>query len=176
MNFRLLFLPVLGLFYFPVVSSQEPLTDKKNINSANATASIMKDSVTTKKHGRNYIIANLSFMNININYERNILRKPSWDSNLKIGYGTENDLQGGNRELILSWVQLFGKRNSHAELNLGLVYTKNLKENLNPLVTDCRLYYFAGYRFEKPDGHFIFRAGFIYPSIYAVSLGFGIKF
>jgi hypothetical protein len=125
---------------------------------------------------RNYIIGNLSFLDININYERNIIHLPQSHTNIRIGLGAFNDLQGGGTEYVATLVNLFGKRNSHLELNLGLKYIVNSKDNANPTVKSFLTDMFAGYRFEMPGNSFVFRIGFIYPEIYAIAVGIGAKF
>lgn len=69
-------------------------------------------------------------------------------------------------------VHLIGRKNSHIELNMGFKYSlgKTPDTIRKVLVPDL----FAGYRFEKPDGRFIFRTGFNYPTL--INIGIGYKF
>ena len=135
----------------------------------------IKDS--SPRSGRNYLIVTFGFVEmISVCYERNIFRFPGGNTNLKLGWGFLNDLQGGANEYFGSLVQLFGRRNSHLELNLGYRQYKNVKENSNPSVVGHAPYAWAGYRYEKPDGNFLFRTGFIYWNIYAIEIGIGVKF
>jgi hypothetical protein len=129
------------------------------------------------KIARNYLVFTFGFIEIiNAGYERNIFWKRGAQTNIRISYGFLNDLQGGAHEYAGTLVQLLGKRNSHLELNLGLAITQNVKNNMNPTSISHWPITYVGYRFEKPDGNFIFRTGFIYPTIYAIEVGVGIKF
>jgi len=125
---------------------------------------------------RNYILGNISFDGITLNYERNIFNWSVSQSNIRTGLGLFNDLQGGGKQGIVSLVQLFGKRNSHFEIVLGIRYLVNGRNNESPSEKYFCRDQFIGYRYEKPDGKFIFRTGYIYPSIYAMTIGLGIKF
>jgi hypothetical protein len=119
---------------------------------------------------RNYIIGNVAFEGVTLNYERNIIQWSKSYTNIRIGVGLFNDLQGGGKQGIATLVHMFGKRTSHLELNLGIKYLVNSKENLWP---SKRYFYrdiFIGCRFEKPDGNFIFRIGYIYTHIYAMAI------
>lgn len=176
-NLKVLFLSILGLFLTSKICSQDFLVHELGKNNLDDTTCFVSKNVdSTLKLSRNYLILNVGFFELNINYERNIIYHPFYITNIKIGFGEGNDLQGGYAEYLASFVQLLGGQNSHVEFNLGYKYTKNHKENFNSSVSSSSLYFFAGYRFEKPDGHFIFHAGFNYPSIVALSLGIGIKF
>ena len=109
-------------------------------------------------------------------YERNIFRWPGSYTNIRAGLGYFNDLQGGGREYGATMVHLIGKKNSHLEINLGIKYIVNNKENANPggkgFIPDM----FVGYRYEKPGDSFVFRIGFYYPDINALAIGIGVKF
>jgi hypothetical protein len=64
-------------------------------------------------------------------------------------------------------VHLIGKKNSHFELNLGLKYV--LEEGTaNSLMPDL----FAGYRYEKPSGGLILRAGIDLFTLWNIGIGF----
>ena len=126
---------------------------------------------------RNKFYINVGFVElINLNYERALLWYPLTSTHIKIGAGYFNDLQGGGTQYKASWVQLFGKKGSHLEINMGVIYYVNSKENSNPLVKSYGIDRYVGYRYEKPDGHFVFRFGFIYPIIWAAEIGLGFKF
>jgi len=62
------------------------------------------------------------------------------------------------------------RRNWNAKSNI------NSKNNLWPSKKYFGRDTFIGYRYEKPDGNFIFRIGYIYPHKYAIAIGLGIKF
>ena len=143
---------------------------------------ILPDKVPMKSIGplkisRNYLLVTFGFVElIHAGYERNIFWRRAAQTNVRIGYGFLNDLQGGAHEYVGALVQLLGSRNSHLELNFGISIIQNVKDNTNPSTVSQGTFTYVGYRFEKPDGNFIFRAGFIYPIIYALELGIGIKF
>jgi hypothetical protein len=71
-------------------------------------------------------------------------------------------------------VHMIGSRNSHLELDLGFKYIVNYKNPDNHLSLYLIPDVFAGYRYDKPDGDFIFRIGINYPTI--INIGVGIKF
>jgi hypothetical protein len=147
------------------------------LKSENIQDKALVKSDAPLKIARNYFVFTFGFVEIvSAGYERNIIWKRGAQTNVRIGYGFVNDLQGGAHELVGTLVQLFGKRNSHLEVNLGFSIIQNVKDNMNPSTVSQGVYTYAGYRFEKPDGNFIFRAGLIYPIIYALELGIGFKF
>jgi hypothetical protein len=119
---------------------------------------------------RNSINVFAGFGDYNINYERNILQRPKSYTNLRIGFGKdESYLQGYYISPAL--VHLLGRKNSHLELDLGL------KALIGPLADNGTSFLpviFAGYRYEKPAGHFIFRVGFEVFTAY--NIGIGVKF
>jgi len=126
-----------------------------------------------KKNSINFYTGTV-YMDVNLNYERNILQFSNSYSNIRLGIG-----RADFREFrVLAYylnpaiVHLIGRRNSHLELNLGFKYPiSQLPKTINRIfVPDL----FVGYRYEKPDGWFIFRMGINYPSIF--DLGFGFKF
>lgn len=175
-NINLYLLFIWGLFCVSEVFSQDYLIYEKSIDRCNDKTSFDVESDSTMNFGRNYFYVNTGLIGGNLNYERNIIHYPAAWTNMRVGVGLANDLQGGCAEYIVALVQLFGRRNSHVEFNLGLLYEKNFKKNSNPSADSFRPYYYTGYRFEQPNGHFIFRTGLLYPSVYALSVGVGIKF
>jgi hypothetical protein len=134
-----------------------------------------KENLSLKIH-RNYIIGNIGFLVYNVNYERNFIRTPVFLTNIRLGYGKFNDLQGGSNEYSAALVGLIGQKNSHFELDLGIKEIKADKTNANPSSSALMVDGFIGYRYEKPYGIFIFRTGFFYPSIYSLTLGVGFRF
>lgn len=157
MSVRRILIPVLFSFSFIVINAHE-----------------RRD--TSLKICRNYLIVNLSFLDANFNYERNIVQLPKSYTNIRIGFGVFNDLQGGGNECIATLVHLIGRKKSHLEINLGIKYFVNSKNNSNPSSDYFMRDVFLGYRYEKPDGPFIFRIGYYYPHIYAFGIGLGFKF
>jgi len=123
---------------------------------------------------RNYIIVNVGpdLIAYNFNYERNIIQSPKSFTNIRLGYGKWEGMQDMGTDYSITLVHLIGQKNSHLELNLGLRYRIGEREDINtpPLMPDI----FAGYRYEKPYGILIFRAGLSIPSV--ISIGVGFKF
>jgi hypothetical protein len=130
----------------------------------------------SQKIRRNYIIGNIGFLVYNINYERNFIRTSVFLTNIRLGCGKFNDLQGGSNEYSAALVGLIGQNNSHLELDLGIKELKADKTNANPSSSSLMVDGFIGYRYEKPYGTFIFRTGFFYPSFYSLTLGVGFRF
>ena len=119
---------------------------------------------------RNSVNTHLGLIEFNFNYERNILQQAKSYTNVRagIGYWTNLQLEGNCVEAAV--VHVLGRKNSHPEFNLGIKYilAKGDKENaVLPLI-------YTGYRYENPDGRYIFRIGLAFPSIF--NLGIGTKF
>lgn len=129
--------------------------------------------IKLKKNSINLYVGSV-YMDANLNYERNILQLPKSYTNIRMGIGRANFSEFRILAFYLnpSLVQLIGKRNSHLELNLGFKYPiSQLPETITRvLVPDL----YAGYRYERPDGLFIFRMGINYPSVF--DIGMGLKF
>lgn len=122
---------------------------------------------------RNNINANISLFEYNINYERNISQRPKSYTNLRMGFGLFYLGSMKGYHVNPSWVHLIGKKNNHFELNLGFKYVKeegSADSFFNSLLPDV----FAGYRYEKPFGRFIFRTGINLYTLY--NIGIGVKF
>jgi hypothetical protein len=117
----------------------------------------------------------IGLFELNINYERNIIQCPKSHTNVRMGFGKIlNEFGGEGTFLNPSVVQLFGKGNYHLELDLGFKYmvTNSLSDPdfFETFVPDI----FAGYRYEKPSGNFVFRAGNSFPTF--INVGVGYKF
>lgn len=128
-----------------------------------------KSNPSIKLH-RNSINTYASLGDYNINYERNILQRPKSYSNLRMGFGKDQSYLIGYY-INPCLAHLIGKMNSHLELNLGV------KILVGPQAIDASAFLpeiYAGYRYEKPEGRFIFRAGFNLATFY--SIGIGVKF
>lgn len=124
---------------------------------------------------RNSINTYVGLIELNINYERNLKQRPKSHTNLRMGFGKAMFFTAGIGSYVNpSLVHIFGKGNSHLELDLGFKYmVTNSIENPNfseSFISD----FFAGYRYEKPYGSFIFRAGNNYPTL--INIGIGSKF
>jgi len=120
----------------------------------------------------NAINAYIGLIELNLNYERNIIRHPESLSNIRMGLGYGIFATGSEGfYLNPAFVQLLGKNNSYLELDLGFKYIIRSKNQdpayFKPLVPD----FFIGYRHEKNNGKRIFRIGFNWPALINVGLG-----
>lgn len=119
---------------------------------------------------RNSINSYIGLIELNINYERNIMQRAHSYTNARAGYGYWTNLQLEGNCVEAAFVHVLGRKSSHPEFNLGIKYIidKAGKENtVLPLL-------YAGYRYEDPEGRIIFRMGLAFPSIF--NLGIGYKF
>lgn len=106
----------------------------------------------------------------NINYERNIFQRPKSYTNIRIGIGGDESYMDGYY-INPTLVHLIGKKNSHLELDLGLkVEIGPHTEGTSTVLPDI----YAGYRYEKTEGRFVFRVGLNAITVY--NLGIGVKF
>ena len=103
-------------------------------------------------------------------YERMILSNPesfitsSW---LGIGGGYGGEAFGGEFIALKAfYTGLTGAKNNHLEVNFGItyMYSKYSSSIVTPLAT-------IGYRYQKANGHFLFRAGGGWPENIFLSLG-----
>jgi hypothetical protein len=120
-----------------------------------------------RKLPKNNINGYVSLFEYNINYERNIMQRRNSYTNLRAGFGLAafNSWEGYYYNAAM--VHLIGKKNSHFELNLGLKYV--LEEGTaNSFMPDL----FAGYRYEKPAGGLILRAGIDLFTLWNIGIGF----
>lgn len=119
---------------------------------------------------RNSINSYIGLIELNFNYERNIIQSPKSYTNIRAGYGywTNLQLEGACVEAVM--VHVLGKRNHHPEFNLGIKYIIDKAGEDNAFVP----LFYAGYRYENPEGRVIFRFGITIPSIF--NLGIGYKF
>lgn len=119
---------------------------------------------------RNSINMYVGVWDYNLNYERNIFQRPKSYTNIRIGFGKDESYLDGYY-FIPSLVHLFGRKNSHLEIDLGCkVLTSPVTADGTSFLPDV----FVGYRHEKPAGRFMFRAGINPTTIYNV--GIGVKF
>ncbi len=124
------------------------------------------------------------FSGITLTYERNIFltRKSEW--NVKAGYGTHVVLWGAPGDhFYFAPTFISNNKNHHFEASLGIsaIFDKeHYQYYINDPDIDEPLSYFldwypstyAGYRYKKPNGHFIFRAGLGWPEQLAIGIGF----
>ena len=101
-------------------------------------------------------------------YERMIINNPesfitsSW---LGIGGGLVAEFFGsGGIALKAFYTGLTGANNNHLELNFGITYMSGVSSRVTPLAT-------VGYRYQKANGHFLFRIGGGWPENVFLSLG-----
>lgn len=145
----------------------------------------------------NAVYASLGFGVANLNYERKIFepKKKSFFTSYwaKVGGGLWAEFFGGEGgNLTLGLTALTGSKKSHLEVGLGLTglydkvgYNIGVSNANYPIpgiepepsksdYIDIRPAAALGYRFQKPNGKFIFRIGIGYPEF--VYLGFGFCF
>lgn len=137
---------------------------KLNINAQEST-------IPNIDNYKNYITAYIGMFEYNFNYERNLFIFPKSYSNIRTGFGQMNNLQATGYVYNLTMVHVLGRQASHLEFNIGVKYIKVPSKN------DQSTFYpdlFLGYRFEKPNGRFIWRAGLSGLSI--INVGAGLKF
>ena len=123
----------------------------------------------------NSINGYFGFVELNINYERNIFYRPKSQTGLRFGIGYGAFATAGEGVYLNpAIVHLLGKKNSFLELDLGFKYIVGYT-GLNIDYSQFLLPdFFAGYRYERPDGKRIFRLGINWPTL--VNVGIGYKF
>jgi hypothetical protein len=101
-------------------------------------------------------------------YERMIFSNPesfitsSW---LGIGGGVVAEFFGDDGLAFKAfYTGLTGPNNNHLEFNLGITYMSDVSSTVTPLAT-------VGYRYQKANGHFLFRIGGGWPENVFLSLG-----
>ncbi len=130
---------------------------------------------------RNSIGAYVGLLDVNLNYERNVIQRPKSYSNVRLGFGRWTDLASGGKYINASFIHLLGKKKSHVEFNLGIRLTQNSNVSGSSstfLLPDI----YVGYRYEyvevdyneKSKGNSYFRVGFSSPTF--INVGGGIKF
>jgi hypothetical protein len=103
-----------------------------------------------------------------VNYERSLYqgKKVSWYGRAGFGYGGLL-LSDGGLGVLGAITMLTGKKNSHFELNTGLFSGNNI-EGSNSVTLPL---FDVGYRYQKPEGGFIFKA-----KIGVLGIGFGLGY
>lgn len=148
MKLRLTLFIVFCLLTIPVLPQNE-------IN--NNSAFLKKNSINVEIGGYTGVGA--------IFYERVIFNSQNFKTTAQIGYGL------GGIPVIIH--ELISFSNNHLEFGLGILFpelpTLNINDNSKPFMTG-RL----GYRYQKPDGSFIFRIGLL-PIISDDDYGFYIN-
>jgi hypothetical protein len=115
-------------------------------------------------------------MDANINYERMVIRlgrKKAISLFLRAGFGKWASWTSGGTGGILGANLMFLTGSSHIEAGFGAValfnkemYEMDLKFEPPASIKENMIYspcINIGYRYQKPGGHFIFRAGISYP-------------
>lgn len=106
-------------------------------------------------------------------YERMIKQK-MWNTSIssfvKVGFGAEVHWGGESRYLLSQYGLLFGAKKHHLEIGLGPGYFSNNSVTGKLFMMSGTV----GWRFQKPDGNFIFRIGTSWPE--AVYAGLGLSF
>lgn len=151
----ILFLICLGLFISPWIQAQDTITG------------VFRPS-------RNEVGLYFGISDLNIYYERNIIQRPSSHSNVRMGAGSFNTGLIAGPYINASFVHLMGKKKHFFELNLGMrLVIEGTREDWDGNWTFVTPDVFAGYRYEKLQSGFIFRAGLSYPTI--INVGVGLK-
>ncbi len=127
---------------------------------------------------RNGISIYAGVAEFNLNYERNLILRRIFYTNLRMGVGfamiAAADQWAEGKYVNPSLVQIFGRGNSHIEIDLGFkyMYVNSISDPsfFQSFIPDL----FAGYRYEKPGGELIFRAGNNFPTF--INVGIGAKF
>lgn len=116
-----------------------------------------------------------------ISYDRSIfITQDDTDIRGKISIGHLGVIGGGWNYQSLTIGMLTGKRNSHFELYAGAAFNQYKPSSSpgNTLKEKSSIGIFPagniGYRFQKPDGWFIFRTGIGFPDL--AFLGVGVAF
>jgi hypothetical protein len=128
---------------------------------------------------RNGISIYAGVAEFNLNYERNLILRRIFYTNVRMGVGfamiAAADQQWAQGKYVNpSLVQIFGRGNSHIEIDLGFkyMYVNSISDPsfFQSFIPDL----FAGYRYEKPGGELIFRVGNNFPTF--INVGIGAKF
>lgn len=114
--------------------------------------------------------------NITANYERKILEFPDSFFNAiqaRIGAGPYVAWMSEGINFFSAASLCMGRSGSHLETGIGVLFTYHPdRKEWNPIVNDRHLAGNLGYRFQRPGGGFLFRAGLGWPEGFYVSLGY----
>ena len=154
------------------------------------------NEIIAESEKKNIVYATIGFVPIwgviNLNYERVLLSKEEGFFSsylLRLGGGKWFSWLAGGPNGVIGLTALTGRRNSHLETHLGFtsLYNKYLYDlamwdyneygGQSPIKSSY-FYYLPsaaiGYRFQKPDGSFLFRGGIAFPE--SIYLGLGVLF
>lgn len=109
-------------------------------------------------------------------YER-CIKQNMWNTNIssfvKAGYGAYGTFLFGTsiegRYALAQYGFLMGPKNHHLELSAGPSYYIRSKGNPD---YEYPISGTLGYRYQKPEGNFIFRTGAAYPEAFYIGIGF----
>lgn len=73
---------------------------------------------------------------------------------------------------MATYTSLTGKGSNHLEVGLGAMYAEYTEEEAEAILLPAGN---LGYRFQKPDGRFIFRTGVGFPEAIYISFGFSFN-
>jgi hypothetical protein len=109
------------------------------------------------------------------NYEHMLFHIPNsfihsmW---LRVGGGPYTQWGGKGVNYVSTLSALIGRKSSHIEIGSGVLLSYNsIEKKFHPLVHNSHLAGNLGYRYQKPGGQFIFRAGIGWPEFTYLSLG-----
>ena len=132
---------------------------------------------------RNVVYGDVGFFllggSINLNYEHILKERKNGFLSLKGTYGQWVfwDIYGDLFSVTADFVH--GKQDHHMEIDVGAVLLvevdsynehRRWEGNVIPLPV-----LFGGYRFQKPDGHFVFKTGLGFPSVVQVGIGYAFR-
>ena len=155
-----------------------------------------QDEVADKYYNKNTIFVTVGSFGIkgglNLNYERHILKTNTFILSslwLRAGGGYWYDWVDNGPQYFISAIGLMGLKNSHLEYGIGITslydqvgyeiglknYNGGYGNGVEPTkrgYTDIICIYNIGYRYQKPLGNFVFRAGLVSaPAAIYLSLG-----
>lgn len=154
-------------------------TDKEQI-----AKSITPKSEVTRNNIYAFTGTSLVFSAFTLVYERNIFSKPESQWNIRAGWGMNAIIWGNTtHHYLLNFCYVSGQKNHHFEACLGAamlfdrsyyLYYKNDPNLYEPFTYFADWYpsAYLGYRFKKPDGKFLFRAGIGWPDQFGIGCGF----
>ena len=138
------------------------------------------DESSSANFKKNVVYATFGFLPnaiFNFNYERQLIhpgKEPVSSINLRLGYGVEGNLDGSEKLVLLSSNFIFGSGSGHLETDIGAAYLFNIVKYNNDKKAGITPVINLGYRFQKKNGHFVFRTGIGWPDCIYLSLGFAL--
>jgi hypothetical protein len=152
--------------------------------SITSTFCYSQSDSTNKELNKNNVFATLGFIPLygvlNGNYERRVWKNKS--KLIQTGYirgsgGAWASWLSGGPQYGVGMTSLSGSKNSHLEMHLGvsMLVDSYYEEEDGELAPPPSRYLLpaagVGYRYQKPGGHFLFRAGLAIPESLYISLG-----